>query len=64
MWKVHTPPMSERMMSIDGATLVIAYLNAHHQDEKEAARQFLRQLSGRDFGYDSERWKAWINGSR
>jgi len=56
--------MSERMMSIDGATLVIAYLNAHHQDEKEAARQFLRQLSGRDFGYDSERWKAWINGSR
>lgn len=52
------------LLRTDGATLVIAYLNAHHQDEKEAARQFLMQLSGRDFGYDSERWKAWINGSR
>src|SRR5437870_3398858 len=33
------------LLRTDGATLVIAYLNAHHQDEKEAARQFLMQLS-------------------
>lgn len=42
------------------AKLLLAYLRAKHKAEKEAARQLLIQLSGKDFGYDDEKWGAWI----
>ncbi|HYP01339.1 MAG TPA: hypothetical protein VER76_14205 [Pyrinomonadaceae bacterium] len=42
------------------AKLLLAYLRAEHKDEKEAARRFLVQLSGKDFGYDGEKWRAWV----
>jgi len=43
-----------------GGSLVIDFLNAQRQSEKEAAHGLLVQLAGKDFGFDSSIWEAWI----
>lgn len=53
--------LAPRLLRDDGEKLLLAYLNANHKDEKDIARQFLIQLSGKDFGYDAEKWKTWVS---
>jgi len=43
-----------------GGSLLIDFLNAQRQSEKEAAHGLLVQLAGKDFGFDSSIWEAWI----
>jgi hypothetical protein len=54
--------LAPALLGHGGAKLLFAYLKANHKAEREAARQFLIQVSGKDFGYDDEKWRAWIDG--
>ena len=58
-----SPKLAPVLLRNDGAKLLFGYLNARHKNERDLARQFLIQLSGKDFGYDVEKWKAWISRS-
>ncbi|MDB5035331.1 MAG: hypothetical protein JWQ98_2572 [Chlorobi bacterium] len=44
------------------ADLVLGYLQAHHQFEREVAHDFLAAISGRDYGFDAAKWGEWIAG--
>lgn len=44
----------------DGGELLLDFLKANRQNEKDIARGLLVQLAGQDYGYDSVRWTAWI----
>jgi hypothetical protein len=39
---------------------VLAYLHSPNRGMRIQAEQFLRQISGQDFGDDVERWEEWI----
>jgi hypothetical protein len=39
---------------------VLAYLNSPNRSIRLQAEQFLRQISGEDYGDDVERWEEWI----
>jgi hypothetical protein len=43
-----------------GGDLLVDFLRAHRQSEKNLAHDLLVQLARRDFGYDSAKWSAWI----
>ena len=43
-----------------GGRMLLSFLQAEHQTEKERSHQLLVKLSGQDFGYDALRWSAWI----
>ena len=40
--------------------LLLDYLNAAHDRERELAHSLLTRLSGKDFGFDSDLWREWI----
>lgn len=44
----------------DGGALLIDFLKANRQNEKDLAHGLLVQLAGQDLGYDSVKWSAWI----
>jgi hypothetical protein len=44
----------------DGGALLIDFLKANRQNEKNLAHGLLVQLAGQDLGYDSVKWSAWI----
>ncbi|MEP7217876.1 MAG: hypothetical protein ABI876_03115 [Bacteroidota bacterium] len=46
----------------DNGDLLLGYLQAHHQFEREAAHDFLTAISGRDYGFDADKWGKWISG--
>ena len=56
--------MSEPIQSIfknkDGGTLLLAYLKANRQQERDRAHNLLVQLDGADFGFDELKWSNWI----
>lgn len=43
-----------------GGDLVIDNLKLQHDNEREIARKFLVQISGKDFGYNAIQWQDWI----
>lgn len=53
--------LAPSLLRSGGTKFIFAYLKANHKNEKEVAHQFLTQLSGKDFGYDDEKWKAWVD---
>ncbi len=44
----------------DGGALLIDFLKANRQNERDLARGLLVQLAGQDLGYDSVKWLTWI----
>jgi hypothetical protein len=55
-------PELGRALLRDNGYMLLAHLQAKHAEEQERAYSFLKQASGQDFGTDTERWAAWING--
>jgi hypothetical protein len=43
-----------------GARLVVAYLRAKHDDQRDLARAFLVGMAGRDLGSDPTSWESWV----
>lgn len=44
----------------NGGRTVLDFLGAQHPWPRESAHRLLVALSGRDFGYDVDRWRQWI----
>jgi len=42
--------------------LLLAHVGAEHEMTREPAVDFLKAISGEDFGTDVEAWRAWVNG--
>jgi len=54
-----SPKLAEPLLK-DGGSLLIDFLNAKRQSEKDLAHGLLVQLAGKDLGPDSAKWEAWI----
>jgi len=54
------PAFARPLMENGGGRLVLAYLRAGHQAERDAAHAFLVQLRGGDLGNDPSAWATWI----
>jgi hypothetical protein len=55
------PALAEALLE-GGGHLVLAKLRAQGIRERQAARQFLVQIAGRDLGDDPAVWQEWIRG--
>jgi hypothetical protein len=55
-----SPKLARPLLKDEAGELLLAYLNASHNHEREIAHDLLAQLSGRDFGFDGRRWRAWV----
>ena len=40
--------------------LILSYLKANHQEERELAYRFLTNATGKDFNYDVVKWEDYI----
>lgn len=40
--------------------LLLAYAGARHEPTRESAIDFLKAVSGEDFGVDVGAWRAWV----
>jgi hypothetical protein len=52
--------LAKTLLKNNGGRMLLAYLRAKHEREKSLAHRLLSQLSGKDFGFDDQRWSAWI----
>lgn len=50
-----------RQLIRESPELLLAHVGAAHETAREPALDFLKALSGEDFGADVEAWTAWIN---
>lgn len=55
-----SPALARPLLSHGGARLAIAYLGAHHEDQRDLAHQFLIAMAGRDLGAESAPWENWV----
>jgi hypothetical protein len=55
-----SPRLARPLLKGEACELLLAYLSASHNHEREIAHELLAQLSGRDFGFDGRRWRAWV----
>lgn len=55
-------PEFARQLVRESPDLLLAHVGAEHERTREPAVDFLRAISGEDFGTDVEAWRAWING--
>lgn len=62
--KTNISPELSREIFKNGGKLILAYLKANHNEERDTAYNFLKTISGEDFGYDSKKWLNWINNLR
>ena len=50
-----------RQLIRESPELLLAHVGAAHETAREPALDFLKAVSGEDFGADVEAWTAWIN---
>lgn len=55
-------PALARPLLKDGGYIVLAKLGSEGMAERQAARRFLVQIAGRDFGDDLGAWREWLRG--
>ena len=55
-------PELARQLVRESPDLLLAHVGAEHERTREPAVDFLRAVSGEDFGTDVEAWRVWING--
>lgn len=55
-------PELARQLGRESPDLLLAHVGAAHERTREPAVNFLRAVSGEDFGTDVEAWRVWING--
>ncbi|HEX4310965.1 MAG TPA: hypothetical protein VHZ25_13115 [Acidobacteriaceae bacterium] len=54
------PALAGPLLEHGGARLVIAYLGAGHEEQRDLAHKFLADLAGRDLGSSPTAWEDWI----
>lgn len=54
-------PAFARQLIRESPDLLLAHAGAEHERTRGAALNFLRAVSGEDFGTDVEAWTAWVN---
>ena len=59
MTKIDTA-LAGPLLGHGGARLVVAYLRAKHDEQRELAQAFLVQMAGRDLGSAPLSWEKWI----
>jgi hypothetical protein len=55
------PSMARVLLGNGGARLLLAYLKAQHDVERNSAHGLLVQLRGADLGMDPLQWETWLN---
>ena len=55
-----SPKLAGPLLQGDARKLLLAYLRASHDHEREIAHDLLARLGERDFGYDGKRWGEWL----
>jgi len=55
-----SPPLASQLLNESTKDLLLANLQAHHQNERNLAHAFLRSLAGEDLGNDPAMWRKWI----
>ncbi|MCY3678334.1 MAG: hypothetical protein F4Z31_04590 [Gemmatimonadetes bacterium] len=50
-----------RQLVRENPDLLLAHVGAQHEMTREPAVDFLRAISGEDFGTDVEAWRAWVS---
>jgi hypothetical protein len=55
------PSLAPALLRDGGARLLLAYLAAHHEAERNYAHALLVQLRGADLGSDPEQWQTWLS---
>lgn len=58
--KTNINPELGKILLKDNSQLLLAHLGAQYKPEAEAAKSFLIHLSGKDYGYEIDRWRQWI----
>ena len=56
------PAMAPRLLGQGGGRLLLLYLSAQHDAERDEARSLLTRLRGEDLGADRARWEEWLAG--
>jgi hypothetical protein len=56
------PAMAGRLLGHGGGRLLLVYLGAQHDAERDAAHDLLTRLRGQDLGADRARWQEWLSG--
>jgi hypothetical protein len=54
------PSLASQLLNESTKDLLLAHLQAHHEQERNFAHEFLRSLAGEDFGTDPAIWRKWI----
>lgn len=54
------PALARPLLGQGGSRLVIAYLLAQHDEQRDLARNFLVQIRGADLGNDPKVWEDWL----
>ena len=54
------PELAGPLLAHGGGRLVLAYLRAKHDEQRELAHGFLVALAGRDLGSNPEKWENWL----
>ena len=60
--KTDVNPEFARDLVRENPDLLLAHVGAQHEMTREPAVDFLRAISGEDFGTDVEAWTAWVSG--
>jgi hypothetical protein len=55
------PSMAGRLLGHGGARLLLEYLAARHDNERNDAHALLVQLRGADLGAGVQQWETWLN---
>lgn len=58
--KTDVDPEFARQLVRENPDLLLAHVGARHARTREPAVNFLRAISGQDFGTDVEAWTAWV----
>jgi len=49
-----------KMFSQTNGYLILSYLKANHEIEKNLAHDFLVNITGKDFGYNIAKWENYL----
>lgn len=58
--KTNINPELGKILLKDNSHLLLAHLGAKYKPEAEAAKNFLTHLSGKDFGYEIDKWRQQV----
>jgi hypothetical protein len=58
--KTNINPELRKILLKENSQLLLAHLGANYKPDAEVARNFLKHLSGKDFGFEVDKWDRWI----